>query len=81
MEENAITLQKIISSYTPLIYTDIDLSKRIEDRYVATEFKNNFCDDICQTWKNINCTELHNDMFVKFKTGKDILEILKFINL
>lgn len=75
---NEEKLQKIIAAYTPLEYTKIDLKKTIKDNYIATEFKYNFCSDICITWRNINPTQLRNDMFVKLKCGEDILKILKY---
>ncbi len=79
MEENAVKLQKIIAAYTPFNYQDIDLKKTIKDKYVAKEFKDNFSNDICTTWRSLNCTQVHNGMFVELKTGEDILKILKFI--
>lgn len=74
--ENDEKLKKIIAAYTPLVYTKIDLKKTIKDIYIASEFKDNFCDDICSNWGNVDSTQLHNDMFVKIKTGEDILKIL-----
>jgi hypothetical protein len=78
---NEEKLQKIISAYTSLEYSKIDLKKDIQDNYVPTEFKMNFCNDICEQWHNvnINSTQLHNDMFVNLKTGEDILKIFKYI--
>lgn len=76
---NEEMLQKIIAAYTPLDYTKIDLKKTIKDNYIAFEFKDNFCADICIIWRNINATQLRNDMFVKLKTGEDILKILKYV--
>lgn len=78
---NQEKLQKIIAAYTPLDYTQIDLKRTIKDNYIAAEFKDSFCNDICICWRNINSTELHNDMFVKLKTGDDILKILKYVLL
>lgn len=78
---NEEKLKKIIAAYTPFDYTKIDLKKTIEDNYIAAEFKNNFCNDICICWGNINSTQLRNDMFVKLKTGEDILEVLKYVML
>lgn len=78
---NQEKIQKIIAAYTPLNYTQIDLKKTIKDNYVAAEFKDSFCNDICICWRNINSTQLHNDMFVGLKTGDDILKILKWVSL
>lgn len=78
---NEEKLQKIIAAYTPLDYTKIDLKSTIKDIYIAAEFKDNFCNDICITWRNINVTQLRNDMFVKLKTGDDIIKILKYVLL
>lgn len=78
---NEEKLQKIISAFTPLDYTKIDLKRTIENNYIASEFKDNFCDDICIAWRNINATQLRNDMFVKLKTGADIVKILKYVQL
>lgn len=75
---NEEKLQKIIAAYTPLDYKKISLKRIIKDNYISAEFKENFCEDICITWRNINSTQLHNDMFVKLKTGEDILQILKY---
>ncbi len=77
--KNEEKLQKIIAAYTPLDYSRIDLKKVIKDNYIAAEFKLNFCDDICITWRNINSTQLRNDMFVKLKKGEDIIKIVKYI--
>ncbi|RXM52936.1 MULTISPECIES: hypothetical protein [unclassified Chryseobacterium] len=78
---NEEKLQKIIAAYTPLDYTKINLKRAIKDNYIAAEFKDNFCADICIAWRNINPTQLRNDMFVKLKTGEDILKILKYVLL
>lgn len=76
---NETRLQKIIAAYTPLDYSKIDLTKTIKDKYIAAEFKDDFCNDICLVWTSINSTSLHNDMFVKLKTGQDLLKILNYI--
>lgn len=78
---NQEKLKKIIAAYTPVNYTKIDLKRTIKDNYIAAEFKDNFCNDICSYWSNIKATQLRNDMFVKLKTGEDILNILKFVLL
>jgi hypothetical protein len=74
---NKEKLQKIIAAYTPLHYTKIDLKVEIEDKYISTELKYNFCNDICRTWQNINGAQLRNEMFVTLRTGEDILKILQ----
>jgi hypothetical protein len=74
---NKERFQRVIAAYTPLHYTKIDLKIEIKDKYIAAEFKYNFCDDICCIWRNINATQLRNEMFVKLKTGEDILRILQ----
>jgi len=74
---NQEKLQKIIAAYTPLDYTKIDLKRPIKDNYIAAEFKDNFCNDICNTWMSIDPTQIRNDMFGKLKTGEDILETIK----
>jgi hypothetical protein len=66
-------LQKIISSYCPWTYDQIDLSLEIKDRYVSKTLKNNFANDICAQWPGCDCTKLHNDLFTVLKTGNDIL--------
>lgn len=76
---NQEKLKKIISAYTYLDYTQIDLNETIQDKYVASVFKGNFCHDICVCWRSINQTQLRNEMFVKLKTGTDILKILNYI--
>jgi hypothetical protein len=73
-------LKKIIAAYAQVDYTKIDLKIDIEDKYIGAEFKYNFCDDICKCWSNLNSTQLRNDMFVKLKTGEDILNILKYLS-
>ena len=78
---NQEKLQKIIAAYTPLDYTQIDLKRTIKDNYIASAFKDNFCHDICVCWRSINSTQLRNDMFVKFKTGEDILKILNYLEI
>jgi hypothetical protein len=78
---NEEKLQKIIAAYSPVVYSEIDLKKTIKDRYVAAEFKDNLCNDICHAWVNINCTALHNNMFVTLKTGEDILRILEYVGV
>ncbi len=77
---NEEKLRKIISAYTPLEYTEIDLKEEIENKYISTEFNFNFSDDICQVWRNINSTQLKNDMFITLKTGEDILKIINYVN-
>ncbi|GAA5020317.1 hypothetical protein GCM10011506_05100 [Marivirga lumbricoides] len=74
---NKIKLQKIISSYNPFIYSMIDLSKEIKDRYVASEFKDSLANDICNQWPEINCTDLHNELFDSIKTGEDIIKLIE----
>lgn len=78
-EINSVLLQKIVAAYTPFTYQSIDLSKEIEDVYVAKEFKINLCNDILMTWKYLDATALINDMFEELKTGNDILKILKYV--
>lgn len=76
---NEEKMQKIIAAYTPFDYTKIDLNKAIKDKYIAAEFKDNFCADICDVWKNVNSTTLRNNMFVTLKSGNDIVKILNFV--
>ena len=74
---NKIKLKKIIAAYNPFIYSMINLEKVIKDRYVAAEFKDSLADDICDQWPEVNCTDLHNDLFESIKTGKHILELIE----
>jgi hypothetical protein len=76
---NEKSLQKIIAAYTPLDYKQIKLNLTLKDKYIAAEYKNSFCNDICMRWKNIDSTQLHNDMFVSLKAGEDILKIIKYV--
>jgi hypothetical protein len=76
---NKEKLQKVIAAYTPLDYSKIDMTVIIKDKYIAAQFKDNFCADICSIWRNINATQLRNDMFVRLNTGDDILKILNWI--
>jgi hypothetical protein len=76
---NAEQLQKIIAAYTPLDYRQVDLSRTIEDKYIASELKDNFCNDICLCWRSINRQQLYRDMFTKLKTGEDILRVVQYI--
>lgn len=69
MEEK---LQKIIAAYTPFDYSQIKLDIEIKNHYIAAEMKDNFVNDICRVWPDVNCTELHNIMFIKLKTGREI---------
>ncbi|MEJ2627271.1 MAG: hypothetical protein P8078_01750 [bacterium] len=74
--DNKVKLQKIIAAYNPFPYDQIDLTQTIQDKYVAKEFKDSLANDICDTWKEINCTKLHNELFSAIKTGEDILTLL-----
>lgn len=75
---NEEKLKKIMASYCPVPYPEIDLSDIIKDTYVPAEEKEPFADDICNKWQltNQKCTDLHNRMFDTLKTGKDILNFL-----
>jgi hypothetical protein len=75
--ENEDKLKKIIAAYTPFDYTKINLTIKIEDRYIASEFKDNFASDICEAWPKSDCTKIHNEMFDSLITGEDILKNLK----
>ena len=66
----------ILAAYNPFSYQDINLSIKIKDKYVASEFKDSLADDICDTWLEIDCTKLHNELFSSIKTGEDILKML-----
>lgn len=79
LDSNAIILQKIIAAYTPFHYYDIDLSKKIKDKYIASELKESFCNDILNAWKYLDGTILINEMFEELETGNDILKILKYV--
>lgn len=81
MNTNADKLKKIISAYTPIFYKNIKLNVELKDRYVAAEFKFNFCNDICDVWPSINSKGLRNDMFTVLKTGNDILSVVKYIKM
>lgn len=74
---DAIKLQKIIASYIALDYREIDLSIKIENTYISANFKENFCDDICQTWKQLKPSVIFGGMFDSIKTGNDILSLLE----
>jgi len=54
----------------------INMDQTLKDVYVATEYKDNFANEICGTWPKTNCTYVHNEMFNKLKTGNNILGIL-----
>jgi hypothetical protein len=73
----SLQLQKIIAVYSPFSYSDIDLSKKMKDKYVAAEFKDSLADDLCNQWPQLDCTRLHNELFSSIKTGNDILELLE----
>ena len=55
----------------------IDLSMEIKDKYVALEFKHSLADDICDQWLEIDCTNLHNELFESIKTGDDIIKFVE----
>ncbi|MEX0315163.1 MAG: hypothetical protein AB3N18_13375 [Allomuricauda sp.] len=74
--DDEISLKKIIAAYNPFQYYQIDLSKKIQDRYVPLEFRDSFVDDICNKWNDIDCTELHNELFNGIKTGNDIITFI-----
>ncbi len=76
MEEK---LQKIIAAYTPFDYTQINLNIEIKNRYIASELKDNFVNDICRAWPGLNSTELHNVMFTELRTGRQIIEFIRKI--
>lgn len=69
-------LKRIIAKYNSLTYNQIDLGRKIENNYIASGFKYNFCNDIVQKWRDIDATALRNQMFNSLKTGNDILEFL-----
>jgi hypothetical protein len=73
---NSVQLQKIIAAYCALKYNEVDLKVPLENNYIPTAFKDDFCSDICKIWKSINCTDLHNNMFGTIKTGEDILKTI-----
>jgi len=73
---DSVALQKIISSYCPLTYDQIDLSLAIQDRYVSKNLKDAFGDDICDQWPDVDCTDLHNQLFSTLKSGNDILTFI-----
>lgn len=73
---DAIKLQKIIASYTGINYTQVDLDRKIENTYVASVFRGNFCDDLCNQWKQLKPSVIFGGMFDSIKTGKQILELL-----
>jgi hypothetical protein len=76
MNDNEIALQKIISSYCPWSWDHIDLTATIQGHYVSSAVKDNFSDDICANWTDIDCTTLHNQMFTTLKTGEDIINFI-----
>jgi hypothetical protein len=75
--DNEVELKKIIAIFAPFVYTKIKLNIQIEDKYIATEFKEDFASKICKNWPDSDCTYIHNEMFNSLVTGQDILKILK----
>lgn len=73
---NEIILQKILASYCFIPFEQIKLNQEIIDNYVTAAFKDNLAGDICHEWRTVNCTKLHNDLFVTVKTGNDILKLI-----
>ncbi|MCE1163944.1 MAG: hypothetical protein LWX07_00920 [Bacteroidetes bacterium] len=69
-------LQKIIAAYTPFDYSQIKLDIEIKNHYIAAEMKDNFVNDICRAWPDVNSTELHNIMFTNLKTGREIVNYI-----
>jgi hypothetical protein len=75
--DDAVALQKIIATYCPWNYDQIDLSLPIQDRYVSKNVKDAFTNDICAQWPGCDCTALHNQVFSSLKTGNDILAFIQ----
>jgi len=76
MDPNSVALQKIIASYCPVSYQNVDLSVVLQDHYVPTPERDSFSSDICAKWPNIDCTVLHNQMFNPLQTGNNILTFI-----
>ena len=70
-------LQKVIAAYTTSVYTNIDLKAQLEDYYIIAEVKINFCKHLCRIWPGTKINQLTQGLFVKYKTGEDLLKILK----
>lgn len=75
MDNNEL-LQKLMAVYCPVRYDDIDLTVTIQDQYVPKDEQDDLADDICNTWVDCNCTEIHNQLFSTLKTGNDILNFV-----
>lgn len=72
-------LQSIMAWYCPYPAEDIDMSQNFEDLYVPNNMGHNFADNICGTWTEIDCTRVHNEMFVGLKKGSDVATAIKSI--
>lgn len=69
----------ILASFSDLKWDKVDLSKKIEDRYVSTGEKEYLVDEISDAYPNVKSTKLYNSMFGDIKTGDDVVDfILKY---